>query len=239
MPGTSQRQTLARDKEHALELLNGLYNTMLSDRSIGRQVYMDAMAYAETKVDMYYRDLLGLPIADTSDRSIARTLEGMDLPLKVQHEATEPDKILSHSIEIMEQMNKSYDYLVSILFGGIELGFALKSVARALYDALPAQVYLIKYSRYDDNDAYIKIPHQLMDTLPVNADLLLMDDSVGTGNTLYDSRQFFNALGNRTDMTATEISYIYLEDIRTGRKSGDTIDLKDMSYVTENRYRKR
>lgn len=228
-------------KERSLEYLNALFNKMLSDSTIPPELFERMKRHTFYEVKQYYGRMVGIDFLDGHDPTIMEEVRDVigDTEIKKQHEANEPLKILRHSKLILEELEREYDAIVNILFGGAELGFALESLSEIYGKPIDCPIVFVRYSMYDGNDRRILVPDQLLHTIPENKRILIMDDSVGTGRTLRKVKHFFEYLGNDVDMTATEISYDYLADIDHGNKKGDKIELGELSYESGLNYRKR
>jgi len=231
---------LDEEREHSLELLNALFNRMLRDEHLPRYYFHRMRDECQKAVNNYYRDMFGLWDRDELDKDFIGYIDKLvgDNRQK-QHEAKEPYKIVMHSIKIVNEMQEPYDTIVSILFGGIELGFALKAIAEIMHSPIDSDLFFVRYSMYDRNDKYVVIPKQLLWDIPIGKRILIMDDSVGTGRTLRAVRKFFRALDNEADITATEISYKYLDDVAYGIKKGKVINLNELKFESGLAYRKR
>ncbi len=232
---------LKERRERSLELLNALFNKMLIDYTISPEIYERMFRQAERDVDNFYRYVFGKKPINYRDTHIIKEVEKIleGFPIKKQHEAIEVDKIIKHSIQIVNELEEEYDTIVNILFGGIELGFALKSISRILNKPINSEIVMVRYSLYDEHDKRIHVPYVLEHKLPEGKKILIMDDSVGTGRTLRRTKHFFEYLGNEVDITATEISYKYIENVKNGIKKGEVIDLKELKFESGIPYRKR
>jgi|GEM_PF-3157397 len=103
------------------------------------------------------------------------------------------------------------DFVVNPLNGAAEIGYAIKSIYSKLSIDKVKDIFLLKYSRYDENnirdislDPFV--PKQLKNETGIicNKRLLILDDNIFKGETLYDIQRMCMSYSTSVDVAAVE-----------------------------------
>ena len=128
----------------------------------------------------------------------------------------------SHLLSQITQKEKKYDLLVNLLNGSAEIGLAIQTIDRLLdtKSIYHTTIFEVDFARYSKKDRKhesicnykeferIAIPSQLRANFKNNADnknILLVDDNLNTGQSLYNVRLCLEEIAKSVDISTVEI----------------------------------
>jgi hypothetical protein len=164
-----------------------------------------------------------------------------------------PGRLILYACNLLSQLQntrKRYDLIVNMLNGSAEVGLGVQSIDRMLNanKIETLSIYDVDYCRYSrkdrknlDLDDYcnfekIALPKQLRINFRQKAesnDILLMDDNLNTGQSLYNVRKVLAKIANSVDLSVIEITpYKRIIEILRKGESADQ-DIQKNIYIKE------
>lgn len=169
----------------------------------------------------------------------------------LSREFDHPGRMILYASHLLSQINKPYDLLINILNGSAEIGLGIQTIdnilkTNCIRDSI---IYDVDFARYSMKDRkqkeipnYFKfekiaIPNQLRKIFRQkieNKDLLVIDDNLSTGQSLYNVQKALNEIANSVDISVVEIvPYARVIEILKEKKINLKIILKetDLTYL--------
>jgi len=142
------------------------------------------------------------------------------------------------------------------MLGGVEIPFMMEVCFNKFNDYLDAKrlvplCFHIIYGEHDNKrygdiirDESLSDSKKLCGVFPAElhnqirgGNLLVLDDNTGTGETLRNLKKFFSKFYSDVNFGFIELSWKYLEDIKSGKRAGLLFDVKDIRHPTFRNYR--
>ncbi len=225
------------DKELDLSLYEEAKNNCVKDISNYYQFLLtqelgEQSSFSEEIIDIFQKRIIFPKAKDPTEFKP----EGEPAARKMLiREMDHPMQILLFAGQLLRQdKTDMIDFVVNPLYGALEIGYALKSIYSIKNIEKINNIFLIKYSRYgeDDSPSTIKkyIPQQIIGETNelIGKRIMVVDDNVFSGNTLFDIKEMLKEYSGNIEVAAIE----RITDMEVERKINyDELAIKPVSKL--------
>jgi adenine/guanine phosphoribosyltransferase-like PRPP-binding protein len=227
-------------KHYAMCMTFGVYNAMLTDKSIPKEEFDNLCSFCNEAIHNYYSFMLGydsLRFANVPNDSVA-IFKQIELPKDtpdsrqagskklVFRDLDHPGQIMLYAISTIrhDKKKQEIDVVINPLFGSIEVGYALRSICELMDVPKIKGVHFIRYSRYGERHPLDITREPLQKFVPEclvrdfedavsnpRSRVVLIDDALFKGQTVSALTTYIDAkYGKKIEFSAVEIDERYI-----------------------------